>query len=181
VSHKSLEALIQAVGGPVSLLRNSQSGPYVYPVVPSEFSNWRDEQRAWQQTCVLFNQSYHMTDMYVSGRDTLKLLAKLGINSFAGFGPNKAKQYVVCSPDSAVSVPGPVRFQSTVPLLSWAMASKEYVVPTGTVTAPVVTLAMARCGLLQPRSSAAHATAAQTMRFIETPPDPPVERASRHD
>ena len=57
MSHKSLEALIQAAGSPVSLLRNSQTGPYVYPVVPSEFSNWRDEQRAWQQTCVLFNQS----------------------------------------------------------------------------------------------------------------------------
>ena len=28
------------------LLRNSSLGPYVYPVVPSEFSNWRDEQRA---------------------------------------------------------------------------------------------------------------------------------------
>ena len=102
MSHKSLEALIQAAGSPVSLLRNSQSGPYVYPVVPAEFSNWRDEQRAWQQSCVLFNQSYHMSDMYVSGRDTLKLLAKLGINSFAGFGPNKAKQYVVCSPDGFV-------------------------------------------------------------------------------
>ena len=39
------------------MLRNSPLGPYVYPVVPSEFTNWRDEQRAWKETCVLFNQS----------------------------------------------------------------------------------------------------------------------------
>jgi syringate O-demethylase len=74
----------------------------VYPVVPPEFSNWRDEQRAWQQTCVLFNQSYHMTDMYVSGPDALKLLSDLGVNSFRGFEPNKAKQFVPCNYDGYV-------------------------------------------------------------------------------
>ena len=102
MTHKNLEALLQSAGNPVKLLRNSQSGPYVYPVVPSEFSNWRDEQRAWQQTCVLFNQSYHMTDMYVEGPDALKLLANLGINSFKGFERDKAKQYVVCNYDGYV-------------------------------------------------------------------------------
>jgi len=102
MSHRCLEDLLQAAGGAAKLLRNSQSGPYVYPVVPPEYSNWRDEQRAWQQTCVLYNQSYHMTDMYVQGPDALKLLARLGVNSFAGFGPNKAKQFVVCNYDGYV-------------------------------------------------------------------------------
>src|SRR5262245_11953303 len=60
---KNLEDAIQAAGSPVKMLRNSQLGPYVYPVVPPEFSNWREEQRAWRETCVLFNQSYHMADM----------------------------------------------------------------------------------------------------------------------
>src|SRR5215510_10639479 len=69
MDHKNLEDLLLAVGNPVKLLRNSQLGPYVYPVVPPEFTNWRDEQCAWQQTCVLFNQSFHMTDMYVQGPD----------------------------------------------------------------------------------------------------------------
>jgi syringate O-demethylase len=102
VSHKSLEDLLQAVGNPVKLLRNSQTGPYVYPVVPSEFSNWRDEQRAWQETCVLFNQSYHMTDLYVKGPDALRLLSDLGVNSFKGFEVDKAKQFVVCNYDGYV-------------------------------------------------------------------------------
>ena len=101
MSEKNLETLLQNTT-PVKLLRNSTIGPYVYPVVQSEYTNWRDEQRAWQKTCVLFNQSYHMTDMYVEGPDALQLLADLGINTFKNFGPNKAKQYVVCNHDGYV-------------------------------------------------------------------------------
>jgi syringate O-demethylase len=99
---KSLEDKIRAAGSPVTMLRNSQTGPYVYPVVPPEYTNWRDEQRAWQQACVLYNQSYHMTDMYIEGPDALKLLSALGINSFQGFAVDKAKQYVVCNYDGYV-------------------------------------------------------------------------------
>jgi syringate O-demethylase len=102
MSHKSLEDLLQSVGNPVTLLRESQTGPYIYPVVPSEYSNWRDEQRAWRETCILFNQSYHMTDMYVEGPDAPRVLERLGVNSFNGFGPNKAKQFVACNYDGYV-------------------------------------------------------------------------------
>ena len=102
MSYKNLEELIQASGGPVKMLRNSQSGPYVYPVVPPEFTNWRDEQRAWQETCVLFNQSYHMTDMYLEGPGAIKLLTDHGVNSFKGFEVNKAKQFVACNHDGYV-------------------------------------------------------------------------------
>src|SRR5207344_968880 len=85
VSHNSLEDRLRSVESPVEMLRNSQAGPNVYPGVPSEFTNWRDEQTAWQQTCVLFNQSYHMADLAVEGPDSLGLLSRLGINSFEGF------------------------------------------------------------------------------------------------
>ncbi len=102
MSARSLDDVLQAAGGPVRLLRNSQTGPYIYPVVPSEFSNWRDEQRAWRDTAILFNQSYHMTDMYMEGPDALKVLTMLGVNSFKDFGPNKAKQFVPCSYDGHV-------------------------------------------------------------------------------
>ncbi len=100
--HKSLDDLLQEAGNPVTLLRNSQTGPYVYPVVPSEFSNWRDEQIAWQKTCVLYNQSYHMTDMYIGGPGALKLLSRLGVNSFTGFNTDRAKQFVACDYDGYV-------------------------------------------------------------------------------
>lgn len=101
MSKQSLESLLQQTG-PVKLLRNSQMGPHAYPVVPSEYTNWRDEQQAWQKACVLFNQSYHMTDMYVEGPDALKLLSDLGINAFKNFGPSKAKQFVPCNPEGYV-------------------------------------------------------------------------------
>jgi glycine cleavage system aminomethyltransferase T len=101
MNEQNLESLLQKTG-PVRLLRNSAIGPYVYPVVPSEYTNWRDEQRAWQKSCVLFNQSYHMTDMYVEGPDALKLLSDLGINTFKNFGPNKAKQFIACNYDGYV-------------------------------------------------------------------------------
>jgi glycine cleavage system aminomethyltransferase T len=99
---KSLEDLVLAAGNPVNMLRNAQIGAHVYPVVKAEYTNWRDEQRAWQQSCVLFNQSYHMTDMYVKGPDALRLLSDLGVNSFKGFVPDKAKQFVACNYDGYV-------------------------------------------------------------------------------
>jgi glycine cleavage system aminomethyltransferase T len=102
MSRQSLEDLLKTVRTPVELLRNSQIGPYVYPVVEREYSNWREEQRAWQQSCVLFNQSYHMTDMYVEGPDALRLLSDTGINTFKNFGTDKAKQFVACNHDGYV-------------------------------------------------------------------------------
>jgi vanillate/3-O-methylgallate O-demethylase len=102
VSSQSLESLLQAVGNPVTLARNSQIGPYVYPKVPSEFSNWRDEQHAWRETCCLFDQSHHMTDLTIKGPDALKLLSATGVNSFATFAVNKAKQFVACNHDGYV-------------------------------------------------------------------------------
>src|SRR4051794_7096084 len=82
MSNKNLEEALQGAKSPVELLRNSQIGPYAFPVVRPEFTNWRDEQHAWKTACALFDQSHHMTDLYVEGPDALKLFSDLGINSF---------------------------------------------------------------------------------------------------
>ena len=66
MSQESLESLLKTVKNPVEMLRNSQLGAYVYPVVPTEFTNWRDEQVAWRKTAVLFDQSHHMAEMMVT-------------------------------------------------------------------------------------------------------------------
>jgi glycine cleavage system aminomethyltransferase T len=97
----TLEDKIKSIGNPVDMLRNAQVGPYVFPVA-SEFSNWRDEQEAWRNSVTLLDQSYHMTDLYIEGKDTVRLLSDLGINSFEGFVRNKAKQLIVCNYDGYV-------------------------------------------------------------------------------
>lgn len=102
MNYTNLEEALQAVRNPVELLRNSQIGPYAFPVVRSEFTNWRDEQRAWRETCALFDQSHHMTDLYVEGPDALRLFSELGINTFKNFKVNQAKQFVACSHDGYV-------------------------------------------------------------------------------
>jgi len=99
---KSLEDLLQTAGNPVKMLRNSQIGAYIYPVVPNEYSNWRDEQRAWRETAVLFDQSHHMVNIYVEGRDAVKMFSHLATNSFANFPVNRAKQFAPCSYDGFV-------------------------------------------------------------------------------
>jgi len=102
MTQKSLEDVLQTSINPVDMLRNSQIGAYVYPVVPYEFSNWRDEQRAWRETCVLFDQSHHMVDLFIEGVDALEFLSGLTINSFNAFTPGKAKQMVPCSYDGYI-------------------------------------------------------------------------------
>ena len=102
MSAQSLESVLKTAGNPVKLLRNSQLGAYVYPVVPSEYTNWRDEQAAWRKSAVLFDQSHHMAEMTVKGPDALKMMSYLTINSFQGFAPNKAKQMVPVSYDGYV-------------------------------------------------------------------------------
>src|SRR5919108_515540 len=53
---KNLQQILDRTD-PVELLRNSQIGAYVYPVVAAEFTNWRREQRAWRETVVLYDRS----------------------------------------------------------------------------------------------------------------------------
>lgn len=95
---KNLQELLDQTGNTVEMLRNSQIGAYIYPVVPPEFSNWRREQRAWRETAILFDQSHHMVNLFISGPDALKLISDTGINSVANFAVNTAKQFVPVTP-----------------------------------------------------------------------------------
>lgn len=95
---KNLQDVLDAAPSTVELLRNSQIGAYIYPVVAPEFSNWRSEQRAWRETAVLFDQSHHMDNLFIKGPDAHKLISDTAINSTAAFPVNKAKQYVPTTP-----------------------------------------------------------------------------------
>jgi syringate O-demethylase len=102
MTEQTLQQKLDAQADVVDFLRNQQTGPNVYPGVPAEYSNWRNEQAAWSKTAVLFNQSYHMVELYVRGPDAFDLLQYTAINSFKNFAVNKAKQYVPVTPDGYV-------------------------------------------------------------------------------
>jgi len=80
------------------MLRNSKIGMYVYPVVAPEFTNWRDEQGAWRDHAVLFDQSHHMDELIVEGPDAEAFLSYVGINGFTNFDLNRAKHFVPVTP-----------------------------------------------------------------------------------
>jgi syringate O-demethylase len=98
----SLEELLNATGNIVDRLRNVELGPNVYPGVPPEFTNWRDEQEAWQTTAILFDLSYHMVDLALEGPGAIDLLTHVGFNSFEGFSVDQAKHLAPCSYDGYV-------------------------------------------------------------------------------
>src|SRR5262249_34614607 len=102
MAYKNLEEALKASGNAVKMLRNSQIGAYVYPVVAPEFSNWRDGQRGWAGSSVLFDETHPMVNLYVRGGDALKLLSHLATNSFKNFVVDKAKQFAPCSHDGHV-------------------------------------------------------------------------------
>jgi len=92
MSAKNLQELLDQAGNTVELLRNSQLGAYIYPVVPAEFTNWRREVISWREAAVLYDQTHHMVNLFISGPDALRLLSETGINSVANFPVDMAKQ-----------------------------------------------------------------------------------------
>lgn len=107
---KSLQALLDSVPSIVDhLYRNPPKAALnvftvMMPaeVVRPEFTTWRDEQRSWRETIALHDQSYHMHHLHVRGRGALRLLERLGVNSFKTFAPGAAKQFLACSPEGYV-------------------------------------------------------------------------------
>ena len=66
MTYESLAQAITRAGSPVELLRNQDWPAFTFPVAP-EFTNWRDEQRAWNTSVALMDQSHHMTQLFLGG------------------------------------------------------------------------------------------------------------------
>ena len=65
----SLSTLMAQHTNNLDILHNSKIRMYAYPVVAPECTNWRDEQGAWRDHAVLFDQSHHMDELIVEGPD----------------------------------------------------------------------------------------------------------------
>ncbi|MFV0244720.1 MAG: aminomethyl transferase family protein [Qingshengfaniella sp.] len=101
---KTLQDLINAKPNLVDYFYNDTISQYhksrtslFSTLIAPEYSNWRDEQRAWRQTAVLFDQSHHMPVLYVKGKDATRLLASLTPCTFTNLATNRGKQYFACT------------------------------------------------------------------------------------
>lgn len=97
-NRRSLEDAIREAGGALPLLRNASVGHYPFPI-PAEISNWRDEQRAWTTTAILYDISLFGSDVYFHGPDVKKLFSETAVNNFSSFGKNKARRLVTVNYD----------------------------------------------------------------------------------
>ncbi|QPE05144.1 aminomethyl transferase family protein [Microbacterium schleiferi] len=98
MTSESLAAAIARAGSPVALMRNQNWPAFTFPVAP-EFTNWRDEQRAWNSTVALMDQSHHMTQLFLGGADLIPLLSTISPNTFTTFRPGVAKQLISVNKD----------------------------------------------------------------------------------
>lgn len=96
---ESLEAAIQRTGSAVDLLRNSQRRAFSHGTVSGQFTNWQGEVNSWCDGVGFMDQSHHMVDDYIRGPGAFDLLKHLAANSFEGFVPGMAKQFVAAAPD----------------------------------------------------------------------------------
>jgi vanillate/3-O-methylgallate O-demethylase len=93
------QKIVRAGGNPARMLRGNPAGYVPFPVLKPEYTSWQEEQEAWKKTAVLYDQSWHMTDVYFEGPGVKQLLSDVAVNSFATFGAGKAKQLVCCDDD----------------------------------------------------------------------------------
>lgn len=98
MTQESLAQAIERAGSPVELLRNQDWPSITFPIQP-EFTNWRDEQRAWATTVAIMDQSHHMTQLFVWGDDLVALLESISPNTFKNFKVGRAKQLIAVNKD----------------------------------------------------------------------------------
>ncbi|MTD56485.1 aminomethyltransferase family protein [Amycolatopsis pithecellobii] len=67
-------------------------------LIQPEYTNWRDEQQAIRETCLLLNQSHHMPVLYIAGPDAKRMLQYLSPCTFSNLATDRAKQYFACTP-----------------------------------------------------------------------------------
>ncbi|MGQ4556537.1 aminomethyl transferase family protein [Halobellus sp. GM3] len=107
MSQRSLADVLGAPEDVISTFRRtdiSRGGSHM-SAYQEEYTNWIEEQRAWRESCILMDQSYHLANYYIEGPDAVELNADLGINRFDDLEPDdapRAKQHPVCSPEGYI-------------------------------------------------------------------------------
>ena len=134
MTSESLAAAITRAGSPVTLMRNQNWPAFTFPVAP-EFTNWRDEQRAWNSTVALMDQSHHMTQLFLGGADLIPMLSSISPNTFGTFRPGVAKQLISVNKDGYLIGDGILFYNEDAPeglvlighhlLIDWVRVNAE--------------------------------------------------------
>jgi vanillate/3-O-methylgallate O-demethylase len=100
----SLEDVVQSSEDLAERFRGAdiEKGSTHFSVYQDEYTNWIEEQRAWRETCILMDQSYHLANFYIEGPDALKLNTDLGIRDFEALRSQaapQAKTHPIPNPD----------------------------------------------------------------------------------
>lgn len=96
---KSLEQQVAEWESPARMVQNSPYGEGFEFPVKRQWTNIIDEMMSWRTTATLFDQSQHMMELNVRGRDLQRLLNRAAVNNFEKFGRDQAKQIVCVNHD----------------------------------------------------------------------------------
>src|SRR5271163_1931407 len=124
----SLQDGIDKAGSPVKLLWKPNSEPFKVPVVKPEFIGWREEQGAWRDGVTISDLSHHMSDTFIAGPDSTRLLAAVSANDFERFEIGQAKQFVPVTAEGFIVTDGILlREEQDKYVLSGVPASQTWV------------------------------------------------------
>lgn len=99
MNDQSLADTVQAAGDPIQARR--QAPGVTFPGIQlrgTAFTNWVDEQRAWEETCYVGDYSF-TEEIRVEGPDALDLFRDISVNSFEHVGYDRAKFLLQCNAD----------------------------------------------------------------------------------
>ncbi len=102
----TLQDGIDKAGSPINLLWKPNAEPFKVPVIKPEYVGWREEQGAWRQGVTISDLSHHMSDMFMQGPDTTRLLAAVSANDFERFEVGQAKQFVPVTAEGFIVTDG---------------------------------------------------------------------------
>ena len=77
------------------------------PLVQPEYTSWRDEQSAWNNSVAFYNQSFHMISTVVRGKDAvMDLCRKLGKFQFLRQKEELNKEAILAEPEAIAGIKG---------------------------------------------------------------------------
>jgi vanillate/3-O-methylgallate O-demethylase len=106
VAAPSLQDGIDKAGSPIKLLWKPNAEPFKVPVVKPEYVGWREEQGAWRRGVSISDLSHHMSDTFIEGPDSTRLLTAVSANDFERFEIGQAKQFVPVTAEGFIVTDG---------------------------------------------------------------------------